>query len=104
IRFISWAGHMSHEPSLKRFHVFLIKPSKYDDEGYVIRWARAVLVSHSLAVLNALTEDAARSRILGPEVEILPHVLDETVTQIRVKEIAASLGRAGDNCVFCRFC
>jgi radical SAM superfamily enzyme YgiQ (UPF0313 family) len=92
---------MSHEPSLKRFHVFLIKPSKYDDEGYVIRWARAVLVSNSLAVLNALTEDAARSRILGPEVEILPHVLDETVTQIRVKEIAASMRRAGDQCVIC---
>jgi hypothetical protein len=52
-------------------------------------------------VLNALTEDAARSRILGPEVEILPHVLDETVTQIRVKEIAARMRRAGDQCVIC---
>jgi hypothetical protein len=92
---------MSHPQSKRRFHVFLIKPSKYDDEGYVIRWARAVLVSNSLAVLNALTEDAVRSQILGPEVEILAHVLDETVTQIRVKSIAARMRLAGDQCIIC---
>jgi len=92
---------MSNAQPQKRFHVVLIKPSKYDDEGYVIRWARAVLVSNSLAVLNALTEDAANSRILGPDIEIVPHVFDETVSQIRADKIAARMRRGGDRCIVC---
>jgi hypothetical protein len=34
-----------------------IKPSKYDDEGYVIRHQRGVLPSNTLASLCSLTED-----------------------------------------------
>lgn len=92
---------MSRGKSKKQFHVVLIKPSKYDEDGYVIRWFRAVLVSNSLAVLNALTEEAARSQILGPEVEIVPHIFDETVTRITVKKIAKRIQTSGDKCIIC---
>jgi len=47
-------------PSLKRptaavsarrhFRVVLIKPSHYDDDGYVIRWYRSPMPANSLAV------------------------------------------------------
>ncbi len=36
-------------PDAKRFPVFLIKPSHYDDDGYVIRWVRSVIPSNTLA-------------------------------------------------------
>ena len=38
-------------PRKRRFQFILIKPSRYDDDGYVIQWARAYLPSNSLAVL-----------------------------------------------------
>ena len=92
---------MSVATSNKRFHVVLIKPSKYDEEGYVIRWFRAVLVSNSLAVLNALTEDAARNQVLGPDVDIIPHVFDETVTRIPIRRLAGMAQASGDRGVIC---
>jgi len=92
---------MSRENSNKRFHVFLIKPSKYDEDGYVIRWARAVLISNSLAAMNALTEEAQRNQILGPDIDIVPHWFDETVTRIPVKKIAKLARTSGDRCIIC---
>ncbi|MDP6924821.1 MAG: hypothetical protein R2568_05545 [Candidatus Scalindua sp.] len=64
---------------MKRFHVILIKPSKYDEDGYVISWFRGVLVSNSMAMMNALTEQAEHDKVLGPDVEIITHFYDETV-------------------------
>jgi hypothetical protein len=89
---------LSDRNTNKRFHVVLIKPSKYDVDGYVIRWFRAVVVSNSLAVLNALTEDAARNQILGPDVDIVPHVFDETVTRIPVTHLWRSMHRLHGRC------
>jgi radical SAM superfamily enzyme YgiQ (UPF0313 family) len=60
-----------------------------------------VVVSNSLAVLNALTEDAARNQILGPDVDIVPHVFDETVTRIPVEKIAKWARTSGDRCIVC---
>ena len=34
----------------KKFHIVLIKPSKYDDDGYVIRFWKSVLPSNTLNV------------------------------------------------------
>jgi hypothetical protein len=31
------------------FHIVLIKPSHYDDDGYVIRWYRSPMPANSLA-------------------------------------------------------
>ena len=44
----------------RRFLVELIKPSHYDDDGYVIQWWRAIIPSNSLSSVYALTLDAAR--------------------------------------------
>ena len=44
----------------KTLRVVLIKPSKYDDEGYLIRFWRGVLPSNTLNVLHGLTVDGAK--------------------------------------------
>ena len=43
----------------RRFQLVLIKPSHYDDDGYVIQWVRAFIPSNSLAALYGLAQDAA---------------------------------------------
>jgi len=53
----------------RRFPVVLIKPSHYDDYGYVIQWARAFIPSNSLAVVYSIVRDSARRAVLGPHVD-----------------------------------
>ena len=54
----------------KRFLLTLIKPSHYDDEGYVIQWFRSAIPSNTLAVLNGLALDCKERRVLGDDVDI----------------------------------
>jgi hypothetical protein len=81
------------KPFSRRFEILLIKPSHYDDEGYVIRWFRSTMPSNSLAVVNALALDAARRRVLGPAVEIAVSAIDETNTRLPLKSIIARFRR-----------
>src|SRR2546430_9639766 len=53
----------------KRFCLVLVKPSHYDDDGYVIQWFRSPIPSTSLAALYGLAQDCADRRVLGPDVE-----------------------------------
>jgi len=75
--------------------VALIKPSRYDDEGYVVQWRRSLIPSNTLAVLHALMSDCAERRVLGPDVpiEILPY--DETNTVLPLKRIARWVSGGG---------
>ena len=41
-----------------RLTIVLIRPSRYDEEGYVVRHWRGTLPSNTLSCLNGLTEDA----------------------------------------------
>jgi radical SAM superfamily enzyme YgiQ (UPF0313 family) len=79
----------------KRFCVILVKPSHYDDDGYVIQWYRNAIPSNSLAVLHGLSQECASSQTLGPEVEIEIHAFDETNTHIDPSKLAAMINRAG---------
>jgi hypothetical protein len=62
----------------------LIKPSHYDDDGYVIRWWRAMIPSNSLAAVYGIAADCAERQVLGPDVAIDIAVSDETNTHIDV--------------------
>ena len=73
----------------RRFCLVLIKPSHYDDDGYVIQWARSAIPSNSLAVLYGLALECAKQKALGDDVEIEIHAFDETNTRIRPKRIAS---------------
>src|SRR5919108_273885 len=70
----------------KKFRIVLIKPSKYDDDGYVIRFWKGVLPSNTLNVLHGLTEAVKGSRALGDlEIEIV--TFDETAEKLPVRKI-----------------
>ena len=77
-------------PGQKHLRIVLIKPSKYDDEGYVIRHFRGVLPSNTLACLTSLTQDVANRRLLGNDVALEIETYDDTVQKIPVKRILQS--------------
>ncbi len=68
-------------------HVVLLKPSKYDDDGYVLRHWRGVLPSNTLACLYGLTEDVKRRRALREDLDMTVELLDEAVHKIDVPKI-----------------
>ena len=72
----------------KRFNLVLIKPSHYDDDGYVIQWFRSAIPANSLACLYGLALECADQKILGDDVEFEIHAFDETNTVIRTGRIA----------------
>src|SRR3954453_19967290 len=84
--------------SASLFHLVLIKPTHYDDDGYPIQWIRSAIPSNTLAALNGLAEDAQRRRVLGPSVAIRLQTFDETNRRVRpdriIRGIRASGGRA----------
>ena len=79
--------------SPKRFSLVLIKPSHYDDDGYVIQWLRSAIPSNTLAVLNGLALDCRERRVLGDDVDIDISAFDETNTRIRPERIARQIAR-----------
>ena len=81
---------MSH-----RFCLVLIKPSHYDDDGYVIQWFRSAIPSNSLAVLYGLAQECAAQNALGADVTIEVHAFDESNTRIRPRKIADLIENAG---------
>jgi radical SAM superfamily enzyme YgiQ (UPF0313 family) len=76
---------------LKSFSLVLIKPSHYDDDGYVIQWFRSAIPSNTLAVLHGLALDCKDRRVLGDDVEIAITAFDECNTHIRPERIARQL-------------
>jgi radical SAM superfamily enzyme YgiQ (UPF0313 family) len=84
-----------------RFHLELIKPSHYDDDGYVIQWVKAWIPSNSLACLYGQAARAARERILGDDVEIVVRAYDETNTVVPVRRICSRIRRSGGNGIVC---
>jgi radical SAM superfamily enzyme YgiQ (UPF0313 family) len=77
----------------KRFSLVLIKPSHYDDDGYVIQWLRSAIPSNTLAVMNGLALDCKQRKVLGEDVEIDVVAVDETNTRIKPDKIARQLPR-----------
>jgi hypothetical protein len=78
----------------KTFALVLIKPSHYDDDGYVIQWLRSAIPSNTLAALYGLAVDCAERRILGDDVDIEIISYDETNIRIRPERIARRIARA----------
>ena len=75
----------------QRFPLVLIKPSHYDDDGYVIQWFRSAIPSNTLAVMNGLALESKERRALGDDVDIEISAYDETNTRIRLKQIIQRL-------------
>ena len=79
----------------KQFRVALIKPSHYDDDGYVIQWYRSAVPSNTLAAMYGLVLDLNERQVLGEHVEIVIDAYDETNTRIPIKKIISDIRKAG---------
>src|SRR5271155_5475782 len=78
-----------------RFSLYLIKPSHYDSDGYVIQWFRSSIPSNSLASVYGLIAECAEQKVLGPDVDISIDAFDECNTLIDIKRIVREIRAAG---------
>ena len=75
----------------KRFSLVLVKPSHYDDKGYLIQWLRSAIPSNTLAVMNGLALECQQRRVLGDDVDIEISAVDETNSRVKPHHIARRL-------------
>jgi len=92
---------MTESGSMRRFIVELIKPSHYDDDGYVIQWAKAWVPSNTLSSLYGLSLDIMDRRLLGHDVEVELNAYDETNTIIPIEQIVERMTAPGVRGVVC---
>ena len=76
------------------FRLILIKPSRYDDDGYVVQWRWAIMPSNVLTTLHALAVECAERRVLGPDVEIVVEAFDDHSGMESVEAMADRIGRS----------
>jgi hypothetical protein len=79
----------------RRFQLILIKPSHYDDDGYVVQWLRSTMPSNSLAAVYSLAMDASERGVLGSGITIDVTAIDETNTRVRPAEIVKRIKSQG---------
>ncbi len=80
---------------MRPLRIALIKPSRYDDDGYVVQWRRSLMPSNSLAAVYALVKDCADRQVLGAAVEIELKAYDETNTVLPMRAIADWVAAGG---------
>ena len=78
----------------RTFCLYLIKPSHYDDDGYVISWKLSPIPSNSLACVYGLAVDLAERQVLGADWTFDIAALDETNTDVDIRAIAARVEAA----------
>src|SRR6266699_1563127 len=88
---------------LKRtlFHLVLIKPTHYDDDGYPITWFRSHIPSNTLAALFGLGDDCRRRQFFVAVFDIRVKPYDETNILVRADRIVAEIKRAGGKALVC---
>ncbi|MDD5217301.1 MAG: radical SAM protein [Candidatus Omnitrophica bacterium] len=72
---------------INKLNLYLVKPSKYDDDGYVIRHWKGVLPSNTLACLYGLSKDIEARQALGKSLKWCIEVMDETVQKIPIRKM-----------------
>jgi hypothetical protein len=90
-----------HPTNCKQFLLELIKPSHYDDDGYVIQWWRGFIPSNSLSALYGIALDASERRVLGHDVVIAIEARDETNATIPIRRIIRRFKRNGNAGLVC---
>jgi len=90
-----------HADKARIFQLLLIKPSHYDDDGYVIQWWRSSLPSNSLATVYGIAQECIGQQPLGADVDIQLQVIDETNTQVSPKHIIRDMERTGGQALVC---
>ncbi|MBF0187894.1 MAG: radical SAM protein [Magnetococcales bacterium] len=81
----------SAAPSLR---ILLLKPSHYDEEGYVVQWWRSLVPTQALAVILGVLEDARERAVLGPGTSLEVKVVDEHATVVHPDRLLSWLRSA----------
>jgi len=84
---------------INQVNLYLIKPSNYDDDGYVVRYFRGVLPSNTLFCLAGLTESACKSQRLE-QYDIRTTMIDEIVEKVDCERICKSQ-KVGSKTIVC---
>src|SRR5438034_2861415 len=84
---------------MSTFCLALVKPSHYDDDGYVIQWYRSAIPSNSLAALYGLARECNDRKVLGNGVEMEIHTYDETNQRVKPETLARMIEDAGGGMV-----
>jgi radical SAM superfamily enzyme YgiQ (UPF0313 family) len=79
----------------RTFRIILIKPSHYDDDGYVIQWWLSTIPSNSLASVYGLLAECAKNEALGPDVAIEIEAYDECNKIVNVKAMSKRIKEGG---------
>jgi radical SAM superfamily enzyme YgiQ (UPF0313 family) len=87
------------EVGKRAFRIVLIKPSHYDDDGYVIQWWRSSIPSNSLASVYGLLQECGHERVLGPGVDIEIEAYDECNTIIDIDGVIRRVKAGGGGLV-----
>ena len=77
------------------FRLFLIKPSHYDDDGYVIQWIRSEIPSNTMAALNGIVLECIERQVLGENVDVEIIAYDETNTRIKPRKVIRAIKDCG---------
>jgi radical SAM superfamily enzyme YgiQ (UPF0313 family) len=83
----------------RSFRIVLIKPSHYDQDGYVIQWRRSTIPSNSLASVHGLMSECAADQVLGADVKIDIEAYDECNTIVDVGGVIQRIRSAGSGFV-----
>lgn len=84
-----------------KFHVVLIRPTKYDDDGYPIHWYQTSIPANSLSCLYGIALDCRDRQVLGPDVAITIHTIDEGNTRIQPARLIAEVQSQGAGALVC---
>jgi radical SAM superfamily enzyme YgiQ (UPF0313 family) len=84
-----------HAAAKKIFRLVLVKPSHYDDDGYVIQWIRSAIPSNTMAAIYGIALDCIERSVLGADVEIRVSAYDETNTHVDARKIGRSIRESG---------
>src|SRR5208282_1183606 len=79
----------------RTFRIILIKPSHYDDDGYVIQWWLSTIPSNSLASVYGLLAQCAKDEVLGSDVAIEIEAYDECNKIVDVMAMAKRIKVGG---------
>ena len=74
--------------------IHLIRPTRYDEEGYPLQWWRSLVPSNSLACMTGIVQDALDRGVLGPGVTATIESRDEVHVDVDLPRMIAS-ARAG---------
>ena len=79
----------------KKFHIILVKPTRYDDDGYPIHWLYGSIPSNSLACMYGIAMDCRDRHVLGNEVEIVIHAFDENNGALNCAKVISTIKKQG---------